>query len=307
MEQFAKYPKIHRVGHTENEGVFEGTIICQEKIDGANFRFAFINGEVIFGSRTRLLSESEEEAKSFLHCINYIRQKIEQSKLPKHLLNNLIFYGENCVKHTISYDWNKIPQFIGFDVYDIDENKFIDWDDAKYFFEELGLTTTRIIELPDDFHFSQVTDEWVPESEYIAPDAKMRKMEGVVFKNYEKQIFAKYVRDEFKERNAEVFGGTPKYNSDGITQNAEFIFKYCTNARIEKLIFKKLSEGKLLGMELMGELIRDVYLDIIEEEWREILTSNWILDFKSLRKLCAPRVRGVLQQMMETNLRTRGR
>ena len=105
----------------------------------------------------------------------------------------------------------------------------------------------------------------------------------------------------FKEKNGKVFGGSPKYNKVDDTNNADFIFKYVTNARIEKLIMKEIDNGERLGMELMGTLIKNTYLDIIEEEWREIMTSNWKLDFKKLRKNIAPRVRGVLSQVVQNN------
>ena len=55
-------------------------------------------------------------------------------------------------------------------------------------------------------------------------------------------------------------------------------------------------------MKLMGVLIKNTYMDIIEENWKEILTSNWKLDFKGLRKQIAPRVRAVLEQMIENNI-----
>ena len=124
----------------------------------------------------------------------------------------------------------------------------------------------------------------------------------MVFKNYRTQQFCKHVRNEFKEANGRTFGGTPKYNKIGDTDNSEFMFKYCTNARIEKLIFKFVDDGMELDMKMMGQLIKQTYLDIIEEEWKEILTSNWKLDFKNLRRSIAPRVRAVLDQVIQNNM-----
>ena len=114
---------------------------------------------------------------------------------------------------------------------------------------------------------------------------------------------AKIVRTKFKEKNMEVFGGSPKHTKVDDTNNADFIYRYCTNPRIEKVIFKELEKGSFLDMKLMGTIIKEVYLDIIEEEWREILTSNWKLDFKKCRQLIATRCRAVLQQMIINNAR----
>ena len=168
-------------------------------------------------------------------------------------------------------------------------------------FPELGFCMVPHVSTLKPKEITNIDDSIVPIS-YYAPVSNPKQLaEGVVLKNYNKQLFAKYVRDEFKERNAEAFGGSPKYNKQDDTDNSEFVFKYVTNQRIEKLIFKKLDEGEKLDMKLMGSLIRDTYLDIIEEEWKEILTSNWKLDFKTIRKNIGPRVRAVLGQVITNN------
>jgi hypothetical protein len=170
-------------------------------------------------------------------------------------------------------------------------------------FKSLGLQVVPLVSIEECIKPSVINDDIVPVSAYAPTLFPDMKAEGVVFKNYEKQIFAKYVRDEFRERNAHAFGRSPKYNKHEDTNDSEFIFKYCTNARIEKIIMKHINLGKELDMSLMGHIIRDVYIDIIEEEWREILTSNWKLDFKHIRKTIAPRCRAVLEQMIVNNMR----
>jgi hypothetical protein len=300
--EFKKYPKVHRLGVEETKDVLKGIVHIQEKIDGGNFRFYFTNeGKVIFGTRNQELDDKDGEfAKGFKRVADYILKQIESSKSKYN--SNLIFYGEACIKHTINYDWDNMPLFLGFDIYDQEDNSFIHIDVAEEIFKKLGLQMVPRLGTKHNLNPELITDELVPISRYASKSAKDQKAEGVVFKNYEKQIFAKYVRNEFKERNAEAFGGTPKYNKVDDTDNAELVFKYCTNPRIEKLILKKLNEGKPLDMKLMGDLIRDTYLDIIEEEWREILTSNWKIDFKEVRKLIAPRCRNVLEQMINNNI-----
>ncbi|MFW5794701.1 MAG: RNA ligase family protein [Bacillota bacterium] len=309
--EFEKYHKVKRLGGDENKLIFSDhndEIVIQEKIDGGNFRFYIQDDKVIFGSRTRELDETQEHVKNFRRCIEFVRSKLKGKDLSDY--NGLIFYGECCVKHTISYDWDKIPPFLGFDIKGIislswEKDKkygYLPYDVTKEYFEELDLPMVPTIKVCKASEIDvPITDDSVPISEYALESSQDKKAEGIVFKNYDKQIFAKYVRDAFKEKNSKVFGGSPKYNKVDDTNNAEFIFKYVTNYRIEKIILKKLDDGNSLTMELMGELIRDVYLDVIEEEWREILTSNWKLDFKKLRRICAPRVRAVLEQMIENN------
>jgi hypothetical protein len=233
-------------------------------------------GEIVFGSRTQQLTSNVGEdtnvAKNFKNVIEFVRNKVKGKKLSKY--NNYIFYGEACFRHTMNYDWDKMPLFLGFDIYDTLTGKFLFPEESKKIFNLLGLDFVPELGTKQNMQPELINDDLVPISKYSLSSAPDRKAEGITIKNYDKQIFSKYVRDVFKEKNAETFGGSPKYNKVDDTHNADFVFKYCTNQRIEKIIMKKIDDGKQLDMSLMGEVIRDTYLDIIEEEWREILTSN---------------------------------
>lgn len=307
--EFKKYDKIFTIGHEENKDIFsnpEDEIVIQEKIDGGNFRFYITEeGKIIIGSRTQQLTNDEGEDtnihKMFVRCANFVREKLSGKELNKY--SRLIFFGENCVKHTINYDWDRMPLFLGYDIYSFSLGKYLDYYDIKKIYDELGLEIVPLIAIKKVNEIGKIDESMIPVSKYALQSSKEQKAEGLVFKNYNKQLFSKIVLNEFKEKNAEVFGGSPKYNKDGDTNNADFIFKYCTNPRIEKIIFKELEKGKNLDMVLMGTIIKEVYLDIITEEWMEILTSNWILDLKKCRQLIAPRCRAVLQQMIINNAR----
>lgn len=300
--EFEKYHKLKRLGDNENKDIFsnpEDIIHIQEKIDGGNFRFYVNNGKLIFGSRTQELNEEDNSSKAFRRCINYVRECIGNKDLT--MYEGLIFYGEACHKHSLSYDWDKIPPFLGFDIKN--EEGYLFYDQVNDIYNNLGLQIVPLVACVQAKDIVlPITDDFVPVTKYPAIGSEDIYAEGVVFKNYGKQVFAKYVRDAFKELNGKTFGGNPKYNKVDDTDNAEFTFKFCTNARIEKIILKQLDCGNQLSMKLMGNLIRDVYLDIIEEEWKDILTSNWKLDFKNLRKSIAPRVRAVLEQVIDNNL-----
>jgi hypothetical protein len=306
LMEFSKYKKIYRIGHDETIGVLEGNVYLQEKIDGGNFRFYVSeNNKIIFGSRTQQLTSNECEdsnvAKNFKRVVEYIREQTKDIDLSNY--KNYIFYGEACFKHTINYDWENMPLFLGFDVFDTNLNLFLYPEISKEIFRELNLKFVPGLGIKSNFNPELINDDLVPESVYALKSSIDKQAEGIVIKNYDKQIFAKYVRDKFKERNAEAFGGNPKYNKIDDTNNADFVFKYSTNPRIEKVIMKQINSGHKLDMKLMGIIINGTYQDIIEEEWLEILNSNWKLDFKNIRKLIAKRCIAVLNQMITNNAR----
>jgi ATP-dependent RNA circularization protein (DNA/RNA ligase family) len=308
MSEFKQFSKIKRLGDLDNKGILDNPndkITVQEKLDGGNFRFYFSeDGAIIFGSRTQQLTDSDglyvdNVDKSFKACADYVTDKILSNTTveTRICLSGLIFYGEAMHKHTIVYDWENTPRFIGFDV--LEEDTFWSQEGMMKIFTTFGLETAPVVyHGTRDNYIKEVNDDAVPMSKY-----GNFKAEGIVIKNETNGLRAKYVRDEFKERNAEAFGGSPKYNKVDDTNNADFVFKYCTNARISKVIFKLVDEGKRLHMSLMPDVIRSTYNDIVEEEWKEILHSNWKLDFKDIRKLIAKRCIHVLEAEVTESVR----
>ena len=300
---FEKYKKIYLLGHEENAEIFsnsEDEIIVEEKMGGGNFRFYVSeNGVVIFGSRSQELDLSAEHTKNFWICSEFVKKRIYSYDLSKY--KHFIFYGECMIKHTLDYDWENIPRFLGYDILNADTGKFLPFEQVQLIFDEIDLPIVPLVKICKAKDVGKIDDEAVPISVYVSPSAKDRQAEGVVFKNYDKQIFAKYVRDKFKEANAEAFGGSPKYNKVDDTNNSEFIFRYVTNARIDKMIFKLIDEGEKLDLRMMSKLPKRIYEDVWEEQWKEIRGENWKLDLKKLRQLIPKRCLAVLKQVIVNN------
>jgi len=144
----------------------------------------------------------------------------------------------------------------------------------------------------------EIKEEHFGKSKYASPSSKDQKVEGWVIKNYSKQLMAKIVREKFKETNKMVFGGSKKFAK---TDDEYFVAVYCTNARIDKCMFKLIDEGKKLGMTMMGDLLNKVYKDIWEEHWNEISFSKKKIDLLNLKKLVSRRCPEVLKQAIVNN------
>lgn len=300
---FHKYKKIYRLGYEDVRDIFlnpEDKIVIQEKIDGANFRFMIKDGQIIFGSRGQELTEDKDHKyqKNFQRCIEFVLEvfwsNIDISEVEQ--FEGLIFYGECCVKHSLTYDWDKIPPYLGFDIYNCTEERWEDYEQTKILFKTIGLEMVPLIKetIASEVIKEKIDDSYIPQSVY-AP----RQAEGVVFKNYSKQMFAKYVTDTFKEKNKETFGGGKKLAND---DSERFVAEYCTNARIDKKIFKLIDEGNKLEMPLMKYIPKAVWEDIWEEEWKDISSKKQhIMDYQRARKLINKRCLAVLIQMITNN------
>lgn len=294
------YDKIYALGHDENANIFdndEDEIVVEEKVDGANFRFTIEHGELRFGSRTQTIQEDQCN-KNFKRAVEFVRDKFNGLSFEeKRSMQGLTFFCENMVKHTIPYNWDITPPVIGYDIYASiyleGKGVYMSSDKCKELFDMIGIEFVPIVKkctAKECKEILKTLEEYVPTSKYVA-----MKAEGIVFKNYTKQMMAKYVRQEFKERNEEVFGKTKKKASN----DEEWMTAvYCNNHKVEKIILKQLDLGEKLSMELMHKIPNEVYNDIFAENWQEIIKLDKTINFKRFKGFVSKRCCEVLKQFM---------
>jgi len=292
MSTFHKYTKIKLIGARENEGILDDAddeLVMQEKIDGANHRVLISNGQLIFGSRNQEIDEEGDH--DFKRCVKFIKEKLPEDSIHMKNYDGCTLYGECCVSHSLSYDWDIIPPFLGFDVM-TDDGEYL--PHADEIFAELGLPFVPVLWEGKASELPEISEASIPKSVYADSQA-----EGVVIKNYSKQLFAKYVTTKFKEVNRKAFGGSGPKTSNGDTER--IVDKYCTNPRIDKQIFSRIHNGQPLDMVLMKDLPVAVWVDIIEEHGADMLNSRIVIDVPNVRKKIAARCLCVLKQMIINN------
>lgn len=211
------------------------------------------------------------------------------------MIKNTFCYGEAMIPHSIDYAFEQIPRFIGYDVLDLDTGEFVDYDKMVELYTLLGFSTVPLVRRckAKELLEEKITDDIIPRSAYYEGYA-----EGVIFKNYRLQIYAKLVSDKFREENKMTFGmlkKQAKYEEEII------IAKYCTNARIEKFIIQMMNDGYELDLKMMAILPRKIYEDIWEENWRDIIRKRYTLNLLNMNKLVVKRCLYVLRQRIVNN------
>jgi hypothetical protein len=293
-----KYNKIKLLGHSDNTGILlKGDDICiQEKMDGSNTRFMLNDGKLIFGSRNTILGTEDNDGikeGQFSRFIKYILNNIDRKKLKTiYKKRSLIFYGEMMIKHTVNYKWDELPAYIGFDVYDIEAEKFLHWTESKTIFEDLGLPFTKV------YTSGKCDDKilkFINKTKYESDYALDGVAEGIVIKNYDQQLYAKKYSEGFKERFHKQFGKSKKKT---VNHNKRFLETYITVHAIEKQIYALIDEGEKLDRTMMSKLPMRVWKDCWEEEWESICMKKWILNFGSIKKIMTKRCLKVLDRMI---------
>lgn len=306
-----KYPKIRRPGHSNTEGLFrddDDQLVITEKFDGNNVRVSRDGDELQFGSRnTNLGTDPGGIGGMFDDVTDYLSGVLDADdfrNLERYTEAgrdvSVTLFGENAVQHTIKeYVWEEVPQFQLFDIYadPVDgDGYWFTWDVVELVANDLGLETVPVVEKTTVGEID--LDEFeVPESAYRDDGGPA---EGVVFRNEDTGVKAKYISDEFAERHNSAKQGKLVDPDDDSTK---LVAKYATRQRIRKNIAKLLEEPdndyEDLEMELMADLHLKVWRDVWAEEYEEIIATGWTLDLSRTHNLTANKCARVLQDLIQ--------
>lgn len=274
------YPKVAALGHRAVEDIFEGTVEVTEKIDGSQFAFGILDGELHYRSKGRQIPRhSVTESDLFYPVIQWVEQAAERGLVQE----GFWYYGETLKKpkhSTLTY--SRVPQ-----------NHFalfgcVDANDERAWFPHAGLrpiADTLECEVVDSFI---QLEQWDAERIVAMIDEKITSqlggvpMEGLVIKNLDKEYLygpilfpimtAKFVSDGFKEVHSRDWKNT----NTGKGKWDVFQEQYNSEARWWKSVQHMAEDGNLLGEPKdIGQLMNRVQKDIGEECKEEILNFLW--------------------------------
>jgi len=295
-----KYPSLRYPGEQETVGLFsEGTVLIQEKLDGANFRFKRDGDELVFGSRR---TEGEGMNKDqFEDPIEFVRERVDEAGLlyvEEMFGQPVVYFGEAMMPHTLSYEWADTPGLVGFDVWLTEDEEFAEPRQAKKAFGKIDVPFAPILDVIEASEWDEYDFE-VPQSAYGDVQA-----EGVVFKNPDTETYGKYVREDFKEKNKQKFGASSKKELSDTQLLAE---EYVPPARVRSVAHKLVDEGDTEWTELKMEMMRDlpeaVIRDMADEEAGNIfMEESKEIDIGDFRSEVSSRCAAVLRQMIDEKI-----
>lgn len=281
------FPKIYALGTPYIQEIFDGEVEITEKVDGSQFGFGKIDGELRIRSKGKEMYPGAPE-KMFSAGIDYV-VSIED-RLP----DNVVFHGEylRAPKHNVlAYERVPANHIILFSVSD-NQGTYYSHDKISEYAQILGLEVVPLM------HRGEANSDKVLELMDTMSVLGGAKIEGLVVKNYHKQFLlgghptpvmaGKYVSEAFKEVHR-------KSNWDSENKWGgrwpEFKAGYATEARWEKAIQYLRDSGKLTSTSRdIGVIIKRIQQDITEEEKEIILGFLW-KEFG--RELLSSAVKGV--------------
>ena len=127
-------------------------LIFTEKIDGTNMGIRITNGQIVHAvKRNQIVDANNKGDQYYIEILKKLKNKIYKTQEYK-ALSNIIIFGELCgskIQKGGKYFENE-RNFLCFDIYDINNNKFFRWPAVEYFCNELNLKTVPIIKYSKD-------------------------------------------------------------------------------------------------------------------------------------------------------------
>jgi len=294
MSDLPKYPKVLTLGATYTENALVGEVILQEKVDGSQLRFGWDDEE-----KFRVFSKNQEIHKE---AAGMFEAGVKSVMNKDGLYKNTTLFGEYLQKpkhNTLKYEKTPTNHIVIFD--GLDDTGWMTRDTLQGWAEYFN------VDLIPEFYVGEIKNYRIGAGEkfdrtkgWNATDFLKRingqtmsylggeLIEGTVIKNYNQTIevygvlrpvFAKYVREEFKERHQK----NPEFRPKKQTIQ-DYLTSFRSESRWLKAVQHLRDEGKLENEPRdIGTLIKLVQQDIDEEETENIknyLYGQYIKDIK---------------------------
>lgn len=262
------FPSIPRVDEAPPELFRSGHLWLLEKVDGANVRFRLEeSGRIVFGNRNRVYETAAAVPDPYGHAVRHLRERLDRDALRRAVddVEQYVFFGEAMHHHTISYDWERTPSFLGFDVWSAADETFLGPDAADGIFDRLGLQAVPVIERERRARDFDPDSYEVPTSAYYDGPA-----EGVVLRN-KRGGRAKLLHPDFREVDDTVPVGASA---------EELARRYATTHRFEKLTAKIEDQGRAVTFERLYDRVLE---DIVREEHKRLHHGDSSVDMSAFR------------------------
>ena len=314
MKKHRPYMHLERLNHRNVNGIDVGEVYIFPKLDGGNGVVWWDGEKVCVGSRRVILDGIERENFGF-HA--YIHEPDRLASLEKFFQQypSWIIYGEWLVPHTLkTYREDAWRDLYVFDVFDTDRRAYLHYDEYSPMASEVFkvIPPLAIANSPTPEQLLKLVNT----NTYLIED-NAGTGEGIVLKNYgwintqAEQIWAKVVRNAFKEDNRRAFG-VPEIGAGFQVEAAiaeKFVTAHLVNKTRAKIVneymanFGALPTAKWKQMAKVVEednrkviiprLLQTVYSDLIDEEaWAFVKEfKDPTINFKRLRQFTLQQVK----------------
>lgn len=268
-----RLPPIPRADAAPNDLFERGHLWIQEKVAGVHLRFQLLESGVIRVGDGNRTYDHDEIPLPYRHAVRHVRENVDRAALRAAVddVESVVLFGEATVQDAIDYDWNRVPPFLGFDVWSGEDDRLLTPDAVEHIYDRLGLRAVNTFERevravdfdPDAYD--------VPRSNWYDGPA-----EGVVVRNKTGDC-AKIRHPDFET----VEERTP------VTPSIEEVARtYATDRRFERLAEQLADDGRPVTVDA---LLARLFEAVVREERRRLFDGDRDVNVQELRSELAAR------------------
>ena len=263
--------------------LFEGHLWILEKVDGAPLRFQLReSGLLRFGDGTRTYDDPADVPLPYQHAVRHVREHLDRESLRKALpdVTAATFYGEATHKQTIDYDWERLPSFLGFEVWSAGREEFLPPDAVATIFEQVNLRPVNAVERELPARDFDPTSYPVPDSAWYDGPA-----EGVVIRDKRGH------RAQLTNPGLVADDSPPPSASSGDSVS-ELAASLATPERFSAVASRLDDEGQPVTFDTLFERVIE---SIVREEHATLFEGHTAVDPSQFRAAIAPLTRSFLE------------
>lgn len=128
--------------------LLDGHLWLQEYVLGGGLRFELReSGLLVFGDEDGTF-DGDDVPLGYREAVRHVRERFDRDVLRGALddVEAVRFFGVATRDEGLDYDWAALPPFLGFDVYDARDDRFLPPDDVERLFDRLGLAALNAVQ-----------------------------------------------------------------------------------------------------------------------------------------------------------------
>lgn len=190
-KNYPDFVKYERISHlAEVMSILDNRVCIYEKLDGGNSQVRKHRGRILAGNRSNYLTDNFVRSKFHIPECRWFGDFLRWASGNRSFYNlpeDKIVFGEWLAKHTLDYRPENMDKFYVIDVLDLQNGKFIPYENASELLKKLGIEDVKFLSpiFKGKIGYAQL-EKLVDRSDY-----RDGKAEGLVIKDYDSQKFAK--------------------------------------------------------------------------------------------------------------------
>ncbi|MFT4930209.1 MAG: hypothetical protein ACI91T_000075 [Natronomonas sp.] len=140
-------PPIPRLRDAPTDRLLTGHLWLQEWVDGRPCRFRLRDSGVLEVGDGHRRFDPGDVPPPYRATVRHLREELDRGALRDAVedVEAVAFLGVATVRERVDYDWDRVPPFLGYDVWLAAEGRFLPPDRVEAIYEGLGLTPINAV------------------------------------------------------------------------------------------------------------------------------------------------------------------